>query len=68
MSAKYKILSHTLLSRLTPYVEEITGDLQCGFRRCKSTTDHIFCIYQILQKKWEYGEVGHRLFIDFKKA
>jgi len=27
----YKILSNILLSRLTPYAEEITGDHQCGF-------------------------------------
>ena len=29
----YKILSNILLSRLTPYAEEIIGDHQCGFRR-----------------------------------
>jgi len=33
-----------------------------------STTDHIFCIRQILEKKWEYSEAMHQLFIDFKKA
>jgi len=27
----YKISSNILLSRLTPYAEEITGDHQCGF-------------------------------------
>jgi hypothetical protein len=31
-------------------------------------TDHVFCIRQILEKKWEYNEVVHQLFIDFKKA
>jgi hypothetical protein len=30
-SATYKILSNILLSRLTPYAEEIIGDHQCGF-------------------------------------
>jgi len=38
------------------------------FRRNRSTTDHIFCIRQILEKKWEYNEVVHQLFIDFKEA
>jgi len=33
-----------------------------------STIDHIFCIRQILEKKWEYNEEVHQLFIDFKKA
>jgi hypothetical protein len=31
-------------------------------------TDQIFCINQILEKKWEYNETVHQLFIDFKKA
>jgi sorting nexin-29 len=56
------------LSRLAPYAEEITGDHQCGFRRNRSTIDHIYSIRQILEKKWEYNEAIHQLFIDFKKA
>jgi hypothetical protein len=64
----YKILSNILLSRLTPYAEEIIGDHQCGFRRNKSTADRMLCICQILEKKWEYNEAVHQLFIDFKKA
>jgi len=47
----YKVLSNILLSRLTPYAEDVIGDHQCGFRRNWSTTDHIFCIRQILEKK-----------------
>ena len=62
----YKILSKILLSRLTPYAAEIIGDHQCEFRRNRSTTDHIFCICRILEKK--YNEPVHHLFIDFKKA
>ena len=64
----YKILSNILLSRLIPYAKEVIGDHQCGFRRNKSTIDHIFCIRQILEKKWEYNEEVHQLFIDFNKA
>jgi hypothetical protein len=33
LSTTYKILSNTLLSRLTPYAEEIIGDHQCGSQR-----------------------------------
>jgi hypothetical protein len=40
----YKILSNILLLRLIPYAEEIMGNHQCGFRRNRSTADHIFCI------------------------
>jgi hypothetical protein len=33
-----------------------------------SGTNQIFCIRQILEKKWEYNETGHQLFIDLKKS
>ena len=67
LSTTYTILSNILLSRLTPYAEEIIGDHQCGFR-LRSTTDDIFCIRQILENEWEYIEAVHQLFINFKKA
>jgi hypothetical protein len=31
-------------------------------------TYHIFCVQQILEKKWEYNATVCQLFIDFKKA
>ena len=68
MSTTYKIFYNILLSRLTPYAEEIIGDHQCRFRCNKSTIDHIFCIHPILLKKWEYNKAVHQLFIDFKKS
>ena len=40
----YKILSNILLSTLIPCAKEIIGDHQFGFRRNRSTIDHIFCI------------------------
>ena len=64
----YKILSNITLGRLTPYVDEIIGDHQLGFRRNRSIIDQIFCIRQILEKKWEYDGTVHQLFIDLKKA
>jgi hypothetical protein len=30
--------------------------------------DKIFCICQILERKWEYNDAVHKLSIDFKKA
>jgi hypothetical protein len=42
--------------------------INVGFDVNRSTTDHIFCIRQILEKKWEHNEVVHQLFVDFKKA
>jgi len=68
LTTTYKILSNILLARLIPYAKEIIGDHQCGFRRNRSTIDRLFCIRQILEKKLEYNEEVHQLFIDFKKA
>ena len=42
LSTSYIILSNILLSRMTPYANEIIGEYQCGFRRNRSTVDHIF--------------------------
>ena len=68
MSTTYKTSSNFMLSKLTPYVEEIFGDQQFGFQRNRSTTDHMFCFRQILVKNWEYNKAVHQLFMDFKKA
>jgi hypothetical protein len=64
---KYKILSNNLLSRLTQYAEEITGDLQCGY----DATDQLLIIYSAFtkyKKKWGQKVAVHQLFIDFKKS
>jgi hypothetical protein len=68
LPTSYKILYNILLSGLIPNADEIIGDHQCGFRRNRSTTDQIFYILQMLEKKWEYNGSVHQLFIDFKKA
>jgi hypothetical protein len=68
LSTAYKILSNIPQYRLTPYVNEIIGDHQCGFHRNRSTTNQIFYNRQILEKKWEYNGMVHQLFKDFKKV
>jgi hypothetical protein len=68
LSTSYKSVSNILFSRVVAYIDEITGDHQCGIRRKRTTTDQIFCIRQMLVRKWEYNETVHQLFIDFKKT
>jgi hypothetical protein len=46
----------------------VLGIISLGFYVNSSTTVHIFCIRQILEKKWEYDETVHQPFIDFKKT
>ena len=59
------MLSNILLSKLSPYAEEIIGDHQCGFQRNRSATDHTFCFRQTPEKNG--NTMMHKLFIDFKK-
>ena len=47
----YKILSSILLSRLTPYAEEIIGENLCGFRHNRSIAYHILSICEIRETK-----------------
>ena len=46
----HKILFNILLSRLTPYAAEIIRDNKSGFQCNRTTTVHILCICQILEK------------------
>jgi hypothetical protein len=65
LPASYKMLSNILLSLLNSHIHEITGANLCGFRSNRSTTEEIFCILQILQKKWECNETVHKLMLYF---
>jgi len=49
VSTIHRILPNILLSRLTPYAEEIIRDHPCGFQCSSSATDDITCICQILK-------------------
>jgi hypothetical protein len=68
LSTSYKILFNILHSRLSPNIDEIIGVHECEFQCKKSNIDQIFCTRQMLEKKWEYSETVHQLFINFKKA
>jgi len=46
---------------------KLLGIIKVDFDATGPTTDHVFCICQILEKKWEYSEVV-QLFVDFEKA
>jgi hypothetical protein len=51
LSASHKILFNILLSRLSPYVDEITGDNQCGFQSNSSTPAQIFLHSSVIGEK-----------------
>ena len=47
----YKILSNILLSSLTPYAEEITGDHQCDFKATGQQVIIHSAFFKYLRKK-----------------
>jgi hypothetical protein len=53
LSTSYKILSNILPSNLSPHIDKSIGVHQCEFQHNRSTTDQIFCIRQILEKRNE---------------
>jgi hypothetical protein len=68
-SNTYKTLPKILLSSLTPHAEEIIRVHQYGFRRNRSTIDHIFFSLLILKNTLNnMRESVLQLFIDFKKV
>ena len=50
------------------HVDEIIGDPRCSFWPDKSTFDHIFCLYEIREEKWEYSGAVHQLFVDLNES
>ena len=67
LSVGYKVLANLLYKKLVNICDIQLGNYQAGFRRNKSTTDHIFTIRQILEKYREYNIDSYHLFIDFKQ-
>ena len=64
----YKVLTIIIKEKLEPYIENGLGDYQSGFRKGRSTIDHIFTIRQIMEKCWEYNKNIWQIFVDFKQA
>jgi hypothetical protein len=60
LSTAYKILSNILLARLTPYINEIIEDDQCGFRRNRSQ-----CISYLLTSTKPKTQLREKFFTIF---
>lgn len=68
LNVAYKLLTRIIAERLEHYSERCIGDYQAGFRRNRSTTDHIFTIRNTLEKCNEYDIPVHQLYVDFRIA
>ena len=56
-----------MVHNLTPSVGEIIVNLQCGFRRHQSKTDHKFCTREIVENEMWQSREDSQTFTYFKK-
>jgi sorting nexin-29 len=65
LNLNYKVPKQVVSKYLEPYVEEILGDYQSGFRRSRITTNRILSLRITLEKS--YVDV-HQLYRGYKEA
>ena len=68
LEAAYKVVAIITHSRLSPTMETLDHEPQCGFRAGRSCSDAIFTIKMALKKRSEHGLESWVLFIDLVKA
>jgi len=51
----YKLFANIIKNRLNEYLEDEMVQGQCGFRKGRSSTDAIFTVQQIMQKRKEHN-------------
>jgi hypothetical protein len=64
----YKIFTTILAKYIEPFAENILREHQCGFWKGRSITDHMFTIWQVLEKYYEQNINIHQLYTDFTQA
>ena len=69
LSILSKVYTHIINSRLT-WVESnfVLTDAQAGFRKGRSTVDHIFTLHAAIERQFANDSKLYVAFIDFKKA
>ena len=70
LSILSKVYTHIINSRLTLWVESnfVLTDAQAGFRKGRSTVDHIFTLHAAIERQFANNSKLYVAFIDFKKA
>ena len=65
-----KVFTHIINSRLTRWTESnsVLNDAQAGFRKGRSTIDHMFTLYADIEKHLLKNTKLYVAFIDFRKA
>lgn len=64
----YKVLSIAILKKLEMYAVDIVEEYQCGFKKGKSTTNHIYTLRKLMEEYYEFNKDLHMLSVNFKRA
>ena len=68
LSITSKVLCRIILQRISTAVNKLLRQEQAGFRKGKSSIDHIFVLRQILEQSHEWSNSLYEVFVDFEKA
>lgn len=68
LSSISRVYGKLVKRRIEDEYRDIEAEEQAGFRAGRSTTDHLFTITQIIEKKLARNQEVHLLFVDLKKA
>jgi hypothetical protein len=66
-STEFGTARNIFLSKLTPQLNGITVDHQCGLRHNKTSACRITSVGQVLENKWGVDWAVHQLYIDCRK-
>ena len=70
LSAITKLFERVIEKRLRKHLEDngFFSKYQSGFRKSKSTNDHLFCLSQTIMESFNWGEYVIAAFLDVEKA
>lgn len=68
LNSAYKIYAKIINERLKTITDTLLEEEQAGFRKGRSSTDNIFVLKQLIEKRREFNLETHIGFIDFQKA
>jgi hypothetical protein len=68
LSIPSKVMCKIIIQRIEPALDKILRKEQCGFRKGRGCTDHIFALKNILEQSSEWQRELYISFIDYEKA
>ncbi|KAL9976159.1 hypothetical protein ACROYT_G013418 [Oculina patagonica] len=68
LSVPAKVMGRVIITRLHDAVDRMLREEQAGFRRGRSTTEHIFVLRNVIEQSLEWNASLYTCFVDYEKA